>query len=195
MDIPQFARIADPQVSTRGAKYALIDNNKLQGDAKIRITIGNRQNPTTSPFGVSSYNDDEATRKNIEFIVTTEEEAKINSMYLWAVDQLALKSDKYFKKPITRHEIMDLFKHPIIKKEQYPPKFKCKIDTAPGKNQVKCWDAQNQRCELPSDLRGYKLVPRICYNHIWFMSKELGFVCLVTDLQILECEDQTCPFE
>ena len=32
-------------------------------------------------------------------------------------------------------------------------------------------------------------------SHIWFMSKELGFVCLCTDLQILECESQTCPFE
>jgi len=63
MDIPQFARIADPQVSTRGAKYAPIDNNKHGDDDKIRITIGNRDNPTTSPFGMSTYNDDEATRK------------------------------------------------------------------------------------------------------------------------------------
>ena len=111
-----------------------------------------------------------------------------------AIEQLAAKSEKFFKKQITKNEIIDLFKHPIIRKEQYPPKFKCKIDTA-GKNAVKCWDANGNRCDLPCDLRGYKLVPRICFNHIWFMSKELGFVCLVTDLQILECECQTCPFE
>ena len=194
MEIPSFARIADPQVSSRGAKYALIDNNKLHGESKIRITIGTKDNPTSSPFGVSTYNNDEATRKNIEFIVTPEEEAKVNSMYMWAIEQLAAKPEKFFKKQITKNEIIDLFKHPIIRKGDYPPKFKCKIDTA-GKNQVRCWDAQNQRCELPSDLRGYKLIPRICFNHIWFMSKELGFVCLVTDLQILECECQTCPFE
>ena len=194
MEIPSFARIADPQVSSRGAKYALIDNNKLHGDGKIRITIGTKDNPTSSPFGVSTYNNDEATRKNIEFIVTPEEEAKVNSMYMWAIEQLAAKPEKFFKKQITKNEIIDLFKHPIIRKGDYPPKFKCKLDTT-GKNQVRCWDAQNQKCELPSDLRGYKLIPRICFNHIWFMSKELGFVCLVTDLQILECECQTCPFE
>ena len=194
MDIPSFARISDPQVSSRGAKYALIENNKLHGDGKIRITIGSKDNPTSSPFGVSTYNNDDATRKNIEFVVTPEEEAKVNSMYMWAIDQLAAKGEKFFKKQITKNEIIDLFKHPIIRKEQYPPKFKCKIDTA-GKNQVRCWDAQNQRCELPTDLRGYKLIPRICFSHIWFMSKELGFVCLVTDLQILECESQACPFE
>ena len=194
MDIPSFARIADPQVSSRGAKYALIDNNKLHGDGKIRITLGSRDHPSTSPFGASTYNNEEASRKSIEFIVTTEEEDKINSMYTWAIEQLAAKPDKYFKKPLTKPEIIDLFKHPIVKKEKYEPRIKCKIDTA-GKNQVRCWDAQNQRCELPSDLRGYKLIPRICFNHIWFMSKELGFVCLCTDLQIFECESQACPFE
>ena len=194
MDIPSFARIADPQVSTRGAKYALIDNNKLHGDGKIRITIGSKDNPSTTPFGASTYNNDDATRKNIEFVVTPEEEAKVNSMYMWAIEQLAAKPAKFFKKEITKNEIIDLFKHPIIRKGDYPPKFKCKIDTS-GKQQVRCWDAQNQRCELPTDLRGYKLIPRICFSHIWFMSKELGFVCLVTDLQILECECQTCPFE
>ena len=194
MDIPSFARISDPQVSSRGAKYALIENNKLHGDGKIRITIGSKDNPTSSPFGVSTYNNDDATRKNIEFVVTPEEEAKVNSMYMWAIDQLAATPAKFFKKEITKNEIIDLFKHPIIRKGDYPPKFKCKIDTS-GKQQVRCWDSQNQRCELPSDLRGYKLVPRICFNHIWFMSKELGFVCLVTDLQILECESLSCPFE
>ena len=91
MEIPSYARIADPQVSSRGAKYALIDNNKLHGDGKIRITIGTKDNPTSSPFGVSTYNNDDATRKNIEFIVTPEEEAKVNSMYMWAIEQLAAK--------------------------------------------------------------------------------------------------------
>ena len=194
MQIPSFARIADPQISTRGAKYALIESDKLHGDGKIRMTIGTKDNPSTSPFGVSTYNNDDATRKNIEFIVTPEEEAKVNSMYMWAIEQLAAKPEKFFKKQITKNEIIDLFKHPIIRKGDYPPKFKCKLDTT-GKNAVRCWDAQNQRCELPSDLRGYKLIPRICFNHCWFMSKELGFVCLCTDLQILECECQTCPFE
>ena len=131
MEIPSFARIADPQVSSRGAKYALIDNNKLHdGDGKIRITIGTKDNPSTTPFGASTYNNDDATRKNIEFVVTPEEEDKINSMYAWAIVQLAARPETFFKKLLTKNEIMELFKHPIIRKGDYPPKFKAKIDTA-----------------------------------------------------------------
>jgi hypothetical protein len=195
MDIPSFARISDPQISTRGAKYALVENNKLHGgDGKIRVIVGTKENPTSSPFGVSTYNNDDATRKNIEFIVTPHEEAKINSMYDWAITQLAAKSDKYFKRLLTKDEIIDCFKHPIIRKEQYPAKFKCKVDTA-GKNAVRCWDADGKRCELPSDLRKYKLIAKVTFNHVWFMSKECGFVCLCTDLQLLDCENEECPFE
>ena len=43
MDIPSFAKISDPQISTRGAKYALIENNKLHGDGKIPRIIGNKE--------------------------------------------------------------------------------------------------------------------------------------------------------
>ena len=194
MEIPSFAKILDPQVSVRGAKYALISTNKLHGDNKLRLTIGDKIIPTSTPFGVSTFNNDDATRKNIEFTISPSEEQKINSIYNWALEYLASKPESFFRKPVSKAELQELFKHPIVKKEKYEPRLKCKIDTA-GKNMVRCWDANNERCELPSDLRSYKLIPRLCFNHIWFMSKECGFVVLVTDLQILECESQECPFE
>ena len=194
MDIPSFAQILDPQVSARGAKYALIDTNKLHGDGKLRLKIGDKTIPSSSPFGISTFNNDDATRKNIEFTISPSDEAKINSIYKWTIEHLASKPEKFLKKPVSKDELLELFKHPIIRKEQYAPKFKCKIDTE-GKNAVRCWDAQNQRCDLPSDLRGYKLIPRVCFNHVWFMSRDAGHVCLVTDLQILEGESQDCPFE
>ena len=194
MDIPSFAKILDPQVSVRGAKYALIDTNKLHGDGKLRLTIGDKTTPCSTPFGVSTFNNDDASRKNIEFQICPSDEAKINDIYNWALTYIALKPDIFFKKPVSKAELHELFKNPIVKKEKYEPRLKCKIDTA-GKNQVRCWDAKNERCDLPSDLRGYKLIPRVCFNHVWFMSKECGFVVLVTDLQILECPDEECPFE
>jgi hypothetical protein len=195
-----FATILDPQVSVRGAKYALISTNKLHGDSKLRLTIGDKILPTSTPFGVSTFNNDDATRKNIEFTIGPSDEAKINDIYNWALEYLASKSDNFFKKPqsfissVSKAELIELFKHPIVKKEKYEPRLKCKIDLS-GKNQVRCWDANNEKCALPSDLRGYKLIPRVCFNHVWFMSKECGFVVLVTDLQILECPDEECPFE
>ena len=193
MDISS-ARILDPQVSARGAKYALISTNKLHGDNKLRLTIGDKMIPASTPFGVSSYTNDDATRKHIEFTICPSDELKINSIYNWALERLASRPESFFKKPVSKGELLELFKHPIVKKEKYTPRLKCKIDTT-GKNQVRCWDANNERCDLPSDLRGYKLIPRVCFNHIWFMSKECGFVCLVTDLQILECPNEECPFD
>ena len=194
MDIPSFYGIFDPQVSARGAKYALLSTNRINGDSKLKLTIGDKDIPTSTPFGVSTFNNDDATRKNVEFAIGASDEAKINSIYNWALEYLASKPELFFKKPVSKTELLELFKHPIIKKEQYEPRLKCKIDTA-GKGQVRCWDAKNQRCDLPSDLRGYKLIPRVCFNHVWFMSKECGFVVLVTDLQLLECESEECPFE
>ena len=194
MDIPSFAKILDPTVSVRGAKYALISTNKLHGDNKLRLTIGDKLIPTSTPFGASCFNNDDATRKNIEFTISPSDEQKINSIYNWALEYLASKPESFFKKPVSKAELQELFKHPIVKKEKYEPRLKCKIDTA-GKNMVRCWDANNERCELPSDLRGYKLIPRVVFNHVWFMSKECGFVVLVTDLQILECPNEECPFE
>ena len=194
MDIPSFAKILDPQVSVRGAKYALVDTQRLHGDSKLRLTIGDKIIPTSTPFGVSTFNNDDATRKNIEFVVCPSVEVKINAIYNWALEHLASKPESFFKKPVSKAELQELFKHPIVKKEKYDPRIKCKIDTA-GKNQVRCWDAKNERIDLPSDLRGYKLIPRVVFNHVWFMSKECGFVVLVTDIQLLECESEECPFE
>lgn len=194
MDIPSFATILDPQVSVRGAKYALISTNKMHGDSKLRLTIGDKVIPCSTPFGVSTFNNEDATRKNIEFTICPSDEAKITNIYNWTLDYLATKPDIFFKKPVSKAELIELFKHPIVKKEKYEPRLKCKIDTA-GKNQVRCWDVKNERCDLPSDLKGYKLIPRVCFNHVWFMSKECGFVVLVTDIQILECPDDECPFE
>ena len=89
---------------------------------------------------------------------------------------------------------MELFKNPVVKKQNYEPRIRCKIDLA-GKNQVRCWNEKNERCEMPSDLRGYKLVPRLTFSHLWFMSRECGFVVLVSDIQLLECPNEECPFE
>ena len=130
MDIPLFAKILDPQVSARSAKYALIDTKKLHGDGKLRITLGDKLIPCSTPFGVSTYNNDDATRKNIKFTVSPSDEARINSIYNWSMEYLAAKPEKFFKKPVSKDELQELFKHPIVKKQKYPPRLKCKIDMA-----------------------------------------------------------------
>ena len=188
-----FSSIRDPQISARRAKYAIIDNVN-QADGKNKIILGNKKNPCKTPFGASTFNGDDAKRKCIEFVGTPEEEEQINDFYNWVLDYLQNNSDRFFKKAVAADGLKEILKNPIVKKEPYQARIKCKIDTS-GNSAVKCWDADGQRCELPFDLRGQKLIPKINFNHIWFMSKECGFVFLGTDIQILDSDNESCPFE
>ena len=80
-----------------------------------------------------------------------------------------------------------------MKKEPYQARVKCKLDTS-GNSAVIFWDASGQRCDMPYDLMGYKLIPKKNYNHVWLMLKECGIVCLVTDIQLLDWDNERCPF-
>ena len=80
---------------------------------------------------------------------------------------------------MTAEAVRDILKHPIVKKEPYQARVKCKLDTS-GNNAVPFWHASGQICDKPYDLMGYKLIPKIILNHIWFMLKECEIVCLVT---------------
>ena len=119
MDIPSVAKILDPQVSVRGANYALISTNKLHGDKKLKLTIGDKVIPTSTPCGVSTFNNDDANREDIEFTICPSDEQKINSIYNWALEHLASKPESFFKKPVSKAELLELFKHPIVEKEKY----------------------------------------------------------------------------
>ena len=77
MDIPSFAKILDPQVSVRGAKYALISMNKLHGDNKLKLTIGDKIIPTSTPFGVSCFNNDDATALGLLQVTKTTDRERI----------------------------------------------------------------------------------------------------------------------
>ena len=113
MDIPSFYTILDPQVSVRGAKYAIISTNKLHGDNKLRLTIGDKVIPTSTPFGVSTFNNDDATRKNIEFTICPSDEAKINSIYNWALEYLASKPDIFSRKRFQKLSCKNCSKTPL----------------------------------------------------------------------------------
>ena len=186
-----LSTIRDPQVSARGAKYALID---APASCKNTFTLGTKENPCTTPFGASLFNGEEATRKNIDFTVSTQEEIMLDAVYSWTLNSLFLRPDRFFKKDVTQKELLEILRHPLVKKEPYATRLRCKIDTS-GKNAVRCWKADGTRCELPYDLREYKMIPKITLSHLWFMSKEAGVVFLVSDLQLLDCEHDVCPFD
>ena len=186
--------IRDAQISARGAKYCLIEDLKPKSnDNKIRFSIGTKDNPTSTPFGAGTYNGEEAKRKTIEFALSQEDEESLQCIYEWTVPYLAKHSERLFRKNLSPEQVVDTLKHPIIKKGDYRSQIRCKLDTS-GSNSVRCWSTTGERVALPEDLRGYKLLPRIVLSHMWCMTKECGFVFLVTDLQLLESEQEVCPF-
>ena len=186
--------IRDAQINARGAKYCLIEDLKPKSnDNKIRFSIGTKENPTSTPFGAGTYNGEEAKRKTIEFTLSQEDEETLQCIYEWTVPYLAKHSERLFRKNLSPEQVVDTLKHPIIKKGDYRSQIRCKLDTS-GSNSVRCWSTTGQRVALPEDLRGYKLLPRIVLSHMWCMTKECGFVFLVTDLQLLESEQEVCPF-
>lgn len=185
--------IHDPQISARGAKYAMIEDSSSRSDGKVRLYIGSKDAPTGTQFGASTFNGEEAKRKNIEFYLTPKEEESLQRIYNWAVQYLAEQSERIFRKKMTIEQVTDCLKHPVTKKGEYKAQLRCKLDTS-GTHAVRCWSATGQRCDLPIDLRGYKLITRVLLSHMWCMQKDCGFVFLVTDLQLLESEEKTCPF-
>jgi len=191
---PKTWMIRDPQISARGAKYCMIeDSSSKSTDGKIRFNIGDRDAPTGTPFGASTFNGEEAKRKNIEFTLTPHQEESIQRFYEWTVPYLADNSDRIFRRTMTAAQVAECLKNPVTKKGDYKAQLRCKLDTS-GTHAVRCWSPTGQRCELPADLKGYKLVPRLLLSHLWCMQKECGFVFLVTDLHLLACEHDICPF-
>ena len=55
--------IAEPVVSSRGAKSCALSNN----NAKFVLTLGSRAEPLTTPFGAQSFQNESTNRKSIEF--------------------------------------------------------------------------------------------------------------------------------
>ena len=189
---PKTWIIRDPQVSARGAKYAILEDTSA-GREKISFNLGDKDSPTGTPFGAGTFNGEEAQRKNIDFFLTPEQEASLAGVYEWAVEYLANESERIFRKQMTVDQVTDCLKNPVTTKGDYKAQLRCKIDTT-GTYAVRCWSCTGERLKLPDDLRGYKLIPRVTLSHLWFMQKDCGLVFLVRDLQILESETDNCPF-
>ena len=59
--------LKDPSISARGAKTATLLKGK---DEKVFFSLGSKENPAKTPFGATSFNDEAATRKTIEFTLS-----------------------------------------------------------------------------------------------------------------------------
>ena len=183
-------QLRDAQISQKGAKSCslVIDPQ----NTKAYLNLGSKDQPLRSPFGATSFNDEKATRKTIEFTLD-ESQAKIFKDFdSWAMNYLASNSERLFKQTKTLEEIKAIYKSPVSQKSEYRPHLRCKINTS-GTAIVRCWDEIGQKRELPEDLRNCELVPRIHISHLWIMAKDVGWVLKIEDLMVKEAS-QECPF-
>ena len=184
--------VRDAVVSSRGAKSCAVELAKPDAgsDGKIRVTLGSKENPTTTPFGATTFNGEEAAQRTIEFNLTEEEVDEFKDVTEWLIGYLAEHSLRIFKREMTQDQISESLRTPVTQKGSFRPHLRCKIRPS----HVRVWDGARRPRALPSDLRPYKLVPRLTLERLWIMSRECGLVFQVSDIMVLEGEEAECPF-
>ena len=181
--------LKDPVVSARGAKSCQV---RGQDGSRITFVLG-KDEAVTAPFGASSFNEAEATRKTLEFHLSPEDEKEWLAFDAWAIQMFAQHSFRLFKRIMTEDQVRESYRSPVTKKGDYKATIRTKINVG-GSHPVRVWDMNRQRIELPEDLRDLELQAKVLLSHNWQMSKEFGFVCQVLDLQVRSSSAE-CPFE
>ena len=189
MDLAQIT-LKDAQVSARGAKSCLVRGTDGQ---KLSSVLGTAQDPISTPFGASSFNSEDTTRKTIEFSLSPEQEKSWDAFDTYILGYLAKHSYRLFKRIMTEDQVKENYRSPVSRKGDYRATLRCKINVS-GSNAVRVWDAKKERIELPEDLRQLDLVAKVSLQSMWMMSKEYGFVLLCTDIQVRSSAAE-CPFD
>ena len=189
-DMSDFSQLhlADPVVSSRGAKSCTLSNN----GAKYVLTVGSRVEPLTTPFGAQSFQNEATNRKSIEFRLPRESIEFWDGFDAWAVTYLTCHSARLFGKPLTIEQVRDGYKPCVSRRGNYPPTLRCKVNLC-GTSAVRCWSHAEERIEVPPEFRGLEMVAMVSVMHLWQMNREFGWVIQPNDL-MCAAVSQTCPF-
>jgi hypothetical protein len=181
--------LAEPIVSSRGAKSCTLSNN----GAKYVLTVGSRSEPLTTPFGAQSFQNEATNRKTIEFRLPSGEMTDFwDGFDAWAVTYLTCHSARLFGKPLTIEQVRDGYKPCVSRRGDYPPTLRCKVNLS-GTSAVRCWSLAEERVEVPQEFRGLEMVAMVSVMHLWQMNREFGFVLQPNDLMCSEVS-RACPF-
>ena len=176
--------IGDVVSNSKGVKSAQIANKK---GAPIFERLTGNDEPITTPFGASTFNDSAATRKNICFRCTPKLAKRLSAIDAYLQSYLDKNCNRLFKgKKLTYKPLL------VPQKDEYPPLVRCKINTE-GRGACRCWDQNQERIDMPNDLRDCTLVPRVHIKSLWIMGDSCGVTCDVVDLLVFPLETE-CPF-
>ncbi len=171
--------LKDTIVSSRGAKSCHL--RTADHGAKVSFYIGSTDVPVSTPFGATSFQQEESSRKTLELTLTPEMEKMWTSFDDWAVDYIVKHSFRLFKSIKTEEEVRANYRSPVTKKGDYRAHIRCKINTD-GSHIVRCWDMEKKKTKLPYDPRDAAFGAKIQISHMWMLSKEFGCVIQITEL-------------
>ena len=176
--------IGDVVCNSKGVKSAQITNKK---GAPLFERLTGIDEPISTPFGASTFNDSAATRKNICFRCTPKLAKRLAAIDAYLQSYIDKHSGRLFKgKKLAYKPLL------IPQKDDYEPLMRCKINTE-GRGACRCWNDQHERVDMPEDLRDCMLCPRIHIKSLWIMGDSCGVTCDVVDLLVFAVEAE-CPF-
>ena len=184
-------QLAEQQVNSRGAKFCPLSDT---GGERVHWTFGSRADLLSTQWGPSQFDPNAGTsRCNMDFICDTQMAKELSVFDAWARGYIEKNSQRLFNgKTLTESQVVDGYKPTLIERGAYPSQVKCKINLS-GPRAVRCWDENGSPRDPPENWRACKFVAKVNASHLWLMSKEMGFVLNITDLQIFE-ESRVCPF-
>ena len=148
--------IGDVVCNSKGVKSAQITNKK---GAPLFERLTGIDEPISTPFGASTFNDSAATRKNICFRCTPKLAKRLAAIGAYLQSYIDKHSGRLFKgKKLTYKPLL------IPQKDDYEPLMRCKINTE-GRGACRCWNDQHERVDMPDDcetaccVREYRLSP------------------------------------
>ena len=178
--IAQGLALAEPAVSARGAKTCAL----TAAGTKLVLNVGSREDPLSTPFGATSFGEEQTERKTVDFRLTGAPLAYFQALDEWMINYAAQNSERLFSKRYTIDQCRENYKPCVRQQGSYPASLRCKVNVA-GSGQVRCWDVLSQRCPLPDEWRNYELVPRV---HIGLVINVLDCMCLARSLECPSAE-------
>jgi hypothetical protein len=181
--------LSDAAVSARGAKTCALTATGV----KLILNVGSRDAPLSTPFGATSFGEEQTDRKTVDFRLSGDTLSYFLALDEWMVNYAAQHSERLFSKKYTLAQCRENYKPCIRQQGSYPASLRCKVNTA-GSGAVRCWDVMSQRMPLPDEFRNYELVPRVHISHMWQMGgRDFGLVINVMDCMCL-ARSTECPF-
>ena len=183
--------LKDPIVSQRGARSCPLECRQ----SSVILSVGTSDCPVSSPFGASTYGNDElTTRKTLELGLEAQQLPQWEAITQWALQYIESHSERLFKRKLTAAQVLENFKPPLKQSGDYKPLLRTMINLS-GPRAVHCWGASGAQVPVPDDLRNLPLSAKIRLDRLWIMSKEYGLGAEITDLQLHEAPDAAvCPF-